>query len=99
MELKELRDCDPIKRILENVVPNIDLENDPFELFEWFDCTPANTAHAMMNVILFLEGHELIEYDPITSVTIDSRLKVSDETKEFSKLFRSSVYYTEKRST
>ena len=66
MEMKELRECDPIRKILENVVPEIDLKNDPFEIFKWFDSTPANTGHALMNVILFLEGHPLIEYDSET---------------------------------
>ena len=100
MDIKELRECDPIKRILENVVPNIDLENDPLVLFKWFDVTEANTYHALMNVILFLEGHPLMEYDPETGVTTDSRCKVSDDVKTFSQLFRNkSIFNQEKRLT
>ena len=88
MDTQKLRESYPIKKILENMVPEIDLENNPFEIFKWFDVTPANTGHALMNVILFLEGHPLIEYDPETGVTIDSRCKVSAEAKAFIEAFR-----------
>jgi len=84
----ELRECDPIKRILENVVPEIDLKNNPFELFEWFKVTEANSYHALLNLILYLEGEPLIEYDS-NGVTVDTRCNVPDEVKKFSALFRS----------
>ena len=88
MDTQKIRESYPIKKILENMVPEFDLENNPFEIFKWFDATPANTSHALMNVILFLEGHPLIEYDPETGVTVDLRCKASSEAIAFSEAFR-----------
>lgn len=73
-ELIKKMQSNPKIKLFRNLFDNekIDISNDPFALFDWFEAVPSTRDHALLNFLLILEGHEPIKYNKY-GTTIDPR--------------------------